>query len=835
MTIISYAQNFEDVRLWRAFSDVTAGRYLDIGTQDPVQDSVSLAFYERGWRGVQVEPTPSYAAALRTARPDETVIEAAVSVVPGPLRFFEIPKTGLSTGNRQIAERHEASGWECREIVVPTVTLAGLFDLMGPDLIHWMKIDVEGMEADVLASWGNHPARPAALVIEATEPGTQNPAHQAWHELVIRKGYVDVLFDGLSRYFVHESHAARAEALALSPNVFDGYQVHPGHFAANHLAQKHEAELAETRRDILEESDRQLSTISEQLLTEQAQHAEVVANCRQSTESALAEVERHRSALEQQTEAHSIALAEAIAVARQLEEQLEASQQEIDNLKRQVAEEADAHIGTKERAATSAIEAAATIESTKAQLTALHEKSAELIRSHAIALSRAENAAETNARAHAEATALLHALQQDHLSLVRENGRLEGRIDAQNQAHAARLADAAMASRQLADRLDRSEELLHRAQADVTELRSELARRSLEGDVALASAERRLALSSEALVQADAERERLVVEFEAVRQQCHSEIAGLHDRLTELQHHIRWREEQLRNATSLLEDLPGPLAGLPRIVASLVRPLMSATTLAVIANHRTGLDNLRSNLLLPPAPDLSHVAQISLVDPTVVASASIEHRGAQNMEGDGPVTSVPRLLAAHDREFIRTAYQAVLGRAPDPEGEAYYLARLRAGTHKLAILKQLRRSPEGRAFIPGVAGLDRAIRRHVWATLPILGALLRLLWGEEGSGATHRALRVLANDIGRNQALQASAALRLDYLVQAVQELAARPAVVAGPASPPPASLHAFVQPPCLPEPPSYSSGVVPETLDSQERRLLSSLRLFAFTRGAPA
>lgn len=59
MTIISYAQNFEDVRLWRAFSDVTAGRYLDIGTQDPVQDSVSLAFYERGWRGVHVEPTPS--------------------------------------------------------------------------------------------------------------------------------------------------------------------------------------------------------------------------------------------------------------------------------------------------------------------------------------------------------------------------------------------------------------------------------------------------------------------------------------------------------------------------------------------------------------------------------------------------------------------------------------------------------------------------------------------------------------------------------------------------------------------------------------------------------
>ena len=775
MTIISYAQNFEDVRLWRAFSDVTAGRYLDIGTQDPVQDSVSLAFYERGWRGVHVEPTPSYAAALRQARPDETVIEAAVSVAPGPLRFFEIPKTGLSTGNRQIAERHEASGWKCREIVVPTVTLAGLFDLMGPDLIHWLKIDVEGMEADVLASWGNHPARPAALVIEATEPSTQNPTHQAWHELVTQKGYVDVLFDGLSRYFVHESHAARAEALALSPNVFDGYQVHPGHFAAKHLERKHEAELTETRREILEERDRQVSAISEQLLTEQAQHAEAVANCRQSTESALAEVERHRSALEQQTEAHAIALAEAIAAARQLEERLEASQQEIDNLKRQVAEEADAHIETRERAAASAIEAAAAIDSTKAQLAALQENSAELIRSHTMALSRAENAAETNARAHAEATARLNALQQDHLSLVRENGRLEGRIDAQNQAHAARLADAEMASRQLADRLDRSEEMLRRAQADVTELRSELAVQARESGVALASSEGRLALSAEALVQANAERERLVDEIEAVRQQCHSEVAGLRDRLTELQHHIIWREEQLRHATTLLENMPGPLAGLPRIVASLVRPWISAPTLAVIANHRTDLDNFRSNLLLPPAPDLSHGAQISWVDPTVVASASIEHRGAQNMEGDGPVTSVPRLLAPHDREFIRTAYQAVLGRAPDPEGEAYYLARLRAGTHKLAILKQLRRSSEGRNFIPGVAGLDRAIKRHAWATLPILGALLRLLWGEEGNGATHRHLRILANEIGSIRSELVTLHLQQSALAGTVQGFAVRP------------------------------------------------------------
>ena len=76
---ISYAQNFEDVMLWRALHHVENGHYIDIGAQDPVADSVSLAFYERGWRGVHVEPVPTHVAALRAARPDETVIEAAVA------------------------------------------------------------------------------------------------------------------------------------------------------------------------------------------------------------------------------------------------------------------------------------------------------------------------------------------------------------------------------------------------------------------------------------------------------------------------------------------------------------------------------------------------------------------------------------------------------------------------------------------------------------------------------------------------------------------------------------------------------------------------------------
>ena len=56
MAFRSYAQNFEDLMLYRALGKVERGFYIDIGAHHPEIDSVSKAFVDRGWRGVHVEP-----------------------------------------------------------------------------------------------------------------------------------------------------------------------------------------------------------------------------------------------------------------------------------------------------------------------------------------------------------------------------------------------------------------------------------------------------------------------------------------------------------------------------------------------------------------------------------------------------------------------------------------------------------------------------------------------------------------------------------------------------------------------------------------------------------
>ncbi|WP_322078629.1 glycosyltransferase [Burkholderia cepacia] len=81
------------------------------------------------------------------------------------------------------------------------------------------------------------------------------------------------------------------------------------------------------------------------------------------------------------------------------------------------------------------------------------------------------------------------------------------------------------------------------------------------------------------------------------------------------------------------------------------------------------------------------------------------------------------LISYEGEHFLRVAYQAVLNRAPDPQGLTYYTARLNNGVSKTEILAQLRLSPEGKSREITVEGLDDAIKAHVRQKNPIIKAL----------------------------------------------------------------------------------------------------------------
>ena len=224
MSFISYAQNFEDVMLWRALKHIDQGFYIDVGANDPDQDSVTKAFYERGWRGINVEPVPQWFELLEKARPRDINLQLALGAEPGAITLYEIPDTGLSTAEKKFAERHEAEhGYQSRELRVKMDTLSRVCERFHLTLIHFLKVDVEGAETAVFQGTDFGKIRPWIILVEATLPNSQEESYSDWEPLLLNAGYEYAYFDGLNRYYVAGEHENLKAAFKTPPNVFDDF------------------------------------------------------------------------------------------------------------------------------------------------------------------------------------------------------------------------------------------------------------------------------------------------------------------------------------------------------------------------------------------------------------------------------------------------------------------------------------------------------------------------------------------------------------------------------------------------------------------------------------
>lgn len=222
---LSYAQNGEDIRVWRAFAQARPGQpwfFVDVGANEPRHLSISASLSDLGWTGLLIEADPVLASELRRFRPGDTVVECAVARAEGHLTFHAVPGTGLGTVDADQARAAADRGFATHVVTVPARTLTSVLEEYRPDApIHFMTIDVEGSEADVLAGLDLDRFRPWVLCIEAIAPGTDIPSHGAWEGMLTSASYALAAFDGVNRWYVAEEHADLAQSIAVPFNALD--------------------------------------------------------------------------------------------------------------------------------------------------------------------------------------------------------------------------------------------------------------------------------------------------------------------------------------------------------------------------------------------------------------------------------------------------------------------------------------------------------------------------------------------------------------------------------------------------------------------------------------
>lgn len=336
MRFVSYAQNYEDVMLARALRGVEKGFYIDVGAQDPVNDSVTKAFYEMGWRGINIEPVTHWFDRLVADRPHDANLQLAVSECSGTLHLFEIVDTGLSTTDADFAQRHAQYGHQVRESEVACVTLDHICETYAVNEVHFLKIDCEGAEAAVLRGFSLGRTRPWIILLEATEPNSQTPAYAEWEPLLTGRGYHFVYEDGLNRFYVADEHAGLDGAFSHPPNVFDSF------WRASE-AEAH-AQLAVIREDVAALRDAgQLARLQHECETLHS-HVDHLRSENERREGALVE---HRTLLREAAEREASSNAQLIELRQTLREadgrearlqaELLGSQNEISRLHREIA------------------------------------------------------------------------------------------------------------------------------------------------------------------------------------------------------------------------------------------------------------------------------------------------------------------------------------------------------------------------------------------------------------------------------------------------------------------------------------------------------------------
>jgi FkbM family methyltransferase len=204
----SYSQCYEDVTLimmlnaYMLRNNITSTTisYIEIGGNHPVSTSSSYLLQRRyNANGIIVEPDPKLAKVLRTFRPMDNIIEAAVvDTDDKEIEFYVSTLNELSTANKDFIQKNNLT---VEPITVKTIRVNDLLEMTANVGSLFLSIDVEGLDIRILKDINFSLYRPHFITIEPSEhliPGASSEIISYLKEKeyrLVAQNYVNLMFE----------------------------------------------------------------------------------------------------------------------------------------------------------------------------------------------------------------------------------------------------------------------------------------------------------------------------------------------------------------------------------------------------------------------------------------------------------------------------------------------------------------------------------------------------------------------------------------------------------------------------------------------------------------
>lgn len=169
----SYSQDGEDMILKAIYEQKKGykGFFVDVGAHHPVRYSNTNYFYKRGWKGINIEPTPSAIGAFNTFRKRDINLNIGIGPEKTKLKFYCFNEPALNSFSEEVSKRIDAESAKYKIIKELDIDVLPLGDVLDQHLpanttIDFLSIDVEGLDYQVLLSNNWDKYKPSVILVE---------------------------------------------------------------------------------------------------------------------------------------------------------------------------------------------------------------------------------------------------------------------------------------------------------------------------------------------------------------------------------------------------------------------------------------------------------------------------------------------------------------------------------------------------------------------------------------------------------------------------------------------------------------------------------------------